>query len=373
MDFQQNSSSPTKKTGITMFKPRCLPILIGSLPIFDHEEAVRLILKHTPQIPLWPQLPKLVGEGMVRQFITGFPGLQEEDSRFWINTEHDGFETEMASFYEEYLEIEEIPALLEKSRFCLKDDTAKGFSTFINNLGNQSFVTLKGQVTGPVTTGIGTKDQHNRSIFYDDNLRDMLVRLLALKGRWQVEELKKYTAQQPPIIFIDEPGMVSFGSSAFTGISKEMVADAVAHVIAGIQVGGGLAGVHICANGDWGPVLSSTADIISFDGYFYFDNFTLYKDQLINYLERGGLLAWGIIPTGDPEILKREDSESLFTKWQEQLEQLSSFGFSKKMLMDQTFIAPSCGTGSLSLELALRVLVLTGEVSKKAQKLLQES
>ena len=35
------------------FKPNGLPVLIGSLPVDDHAAAVRLIFKHTPDIPLW--------------------------------------------------------------------------------------------------------------------------------------------------------------------------------------------------------------------------------------------------------------------------------------------------------------------------------
>ncbi len=262
-----------------MFKPRCLPILIGSLPLTDHKEAVQTILSLAPEIPLWPQLPLLPGEGMIRQFLSGFPGLIDENNRFWVNTEFDSFEKEMTSFYSDYIRIEENPAYLKKSRFQLDKNTTMGFYSFIDAVKKHpsTFITLKGQITGPITTGIGVTDQNNRSIIYDNNLRDMLVKLLTLRGRWQVNELKSYTGNTPPIIFIDEPGIVSFGSSAFIGISADTVTDAVAEVIAGIQGEGGLAGVHICANGDWGPVLSSRADIISFDSYSYFDNFILFK------------------------------------------------------------------------------------------------
>jgi hypothetical protein len=310
---------------------------------------------------------------MVRQFLSGFPGLQEADSRFWIENLSDGFEDEMTSFYENYMEVEEDLSSLHNSRFSLTDETARGFSSFINYLSQQphTFVTLKGQVTGPVTIGVGVKDQKGRSIIYDDNLRDVLIKLVKLKGRWQVEALRPFTPVIDPIIFIDEPGAVSFGSSAFMGISREMVSGAIAEVISGIHASRGMAGVHICANGDWGPVLSSNADIISFDAYFYFDNFILFKDKLIDFLHRGGVLAWGIVPTGDPQLLKKIDSESLWAIWQQQLDILASFGFSKKQLMQQTFIAPSCGTGSLPRNLAIKVLRLTREVSAKAQVLLE--
>ncbi len=357
-----------------MFHANCRPILIGSLPIFDHEEALQLIVRHTPKIPLWPQLPKNPREGMVRQFLTGFPGLVEDGSRYWINTDGEGFAEEMAAFYEDYMQVEEDPESLHDSRFALAMDSAAGFFTLQHFLAKEkpALITAKGQVTGPVTVGIGVKDQHGNSIIYDDNLRDMLVKLLSMKGRWQVAELQKLTKGSPPIIFVDEPGMVSFGSSSFGGVSREMVAEAVAEVIADIKRAGGLAGVHICANGDWGPALSSAADIISFDAYFYFDNFILYKDQLINFINRGGILAWGIIPTGDPLVVAKESANSLFAKWKEQLKQLATFGFSEKLLMKQTLIAPSCGTGSLTTELAEKVLAMTSEVSQLARKYYKE-
>jgi len=358
-----------------MFRANCLPILIGSLPLLQHEQAMRLIVEHTPEIPLWPQLPKNPREGMVRQFLGGFPGLVDQNKRFWIDTEGGSFEQEMAAFYEDYMRLEEDPESLSQSRFALDMASAAGFFSLQTFLTKEpaGHRTVKGQVTGPVTTGIGAKDQLGRSIFYDDNLRDMLVKLLAMKARWQVIQLQKFTEELPPIIFIDEPGLVSFGSSSFSGVSMEMAAEPVAEVIAAIQQAGGLAGVHICANGDWGPALSSAADIISFDAYFYFDNFILFKEQLIDFLSRGGILAWGIVPTGDPLVVARESADSLFIKWREQLKILSTFGFSEKQLMEQTLIAPSCGTGSLPPELAEKVLAMTAELSKTARKHLTQA
>ncbi|MFW2366111.1 MAG: hypothetical protein ACN4GW_06820 [Desulforhopalus sp.] len=349
---------------------KCHPILIGSLPLLDHEEAMQLVLSHVPELPLWPQLPKISGEGMVRQFLTGFPGLVDENNRHLIDTATDDFTVEMAGFYEEFITIEDDPSLLENSRFRLGTDTAAGFFTMLRHLkhGMPSRLTIKGQVTGPITTGIRTTDQEGNSILYDDNLRDMLVKLLSLKASWQVEQLMKFTDQVPPIIFIDEPGLVSFGSSGFAAVSREMVLETVGEVIDSIKGKGGLAGLHICANGDWGPALASETDIISFDAYFYFDNFILYKEPLQQFIARGGILAWGIIPTGDPEVVARESAESLFTKWREQLQDLTDMGFSQQQLMDQTLIAPSCGTGSLPPEMAEKVLSMTTEVSKMARE-----
>jgi hypothetical protein len=352
-----------------MFTPNCLPVLIGSLPLTSHAHALRLILDHTPEIPLWPQLPKNPREGMLRQFLSGFPGLVDDGVRFWIDSTGPGFAEEMTAFYEEYLRVVDDPSLLRTSRFALDPDSATGFFTLIDYLrtGKSSPLTVKGQVTGAVTTGIGVKDGSGHSIFYDDNLRDMLIKLIAMKGCWQVAAMRPFTALVPPIVFIDEPGMVGFGAGGFAGISREMVTQATAEVVSAIKGAGGLAGLHICANGDWGPALTSDADIISFDAYFYFENFILYREQLIAFLARQGILAWGIVPTGDPLVVAEESADSLFTKWLGQVKTLAALGFGEKQLMAQTLIAPSCGTGSLTPDLARKVLAMTSQLSDMAR------
>lgn len=350
-----------------MFTPSCLPILIGSLPLIDHKEAVRFVMAHTPDIPLWPQLPKLPKEGMIRQFVDGLPGLVEDGKRFWVDSGHERFTGEMTFFYQNYLEEQGDQPIPAGSRFALKADSAQGFFTLLELFEKHppAVLSVKGQITGPMTTGIGVKDLYGNSIFYDENLRDVVTKLIAMKARWQVEQLKPYAKTCPPIILIDEPGIVSFGSSAYTSVTREMVAGCVGEVIDAIQFAGGLAGVHICANGDWAPVLDSNTDLISFDGYSYFDNFILYDQPLIKFIERGGVLVWGIVPTGDLRALEEESLDSLFGRWERQLEAIMKLGLPQQTILQQTLIAPSCGTGSLPVDMAAKVLHLTEKISKR--------
>lgn len=355
---------------MSIFSPNCLPILIGSLPLDDHNEAAELIFDYTPDIPLWPQLPRINREGMVRQFISGFPGLIDVGRKFWIDRAGTDFPQKMTAFYEHFFECEAAPTIPGQSCFALTPETARGFFTCTDLLtsGQYEPITVKGQITGPITTGIGVRDQNGTPLLYDDNLRDMLIKLLSGKARWQVEQLKPFCNAIPPIIFIDEPGMVSFGSTAFAGVSKELVSTSVSEIIKAIKTAGGIAGIHICANGDWAPALDSEADIISFDSYSFFDHFILYRDQLVSFLQRDGILAWGIVPTGNPEVVEKEQVQSLINKWQEQLKTLCSFGFTERQITEQTLIAPACGTGSLSRDQAVKVLSLTRELSGLIRK-----
>jgi len=141
------------------------------------------------------------------------------------------------------------------------------------------------------------------------------------------------------------------------------VMEALGCGIDAIHDANGLSGIHICANGDWSLALESNADILSFDAYSYFDNFILFKDAIHQFISQGRILAWGIVPTSRPEDIESETTQSLLAKWESQVDEVVSLGFSKQTIMAQSLITPSCGTGSLTLEQTQKVLTLTQELS----------
>jgi hypothetical protein len=193
-----------------------------------------------------------------------------------------------------------------------------------------------------------------------------MVKLLALKACWQVRQLGQFG--RPVMIFFDEPALAGFGSSAFVSISKDEIIACFTEVIESVHREAGLAGIHVCANTEWPLILDSTADIVSFDAYEYFDRFILYPESIRKFMARGGILASGIVPTLSPGDIEKETADSLFIKWKEQADTIESLGIDRSAIKAQSLITPSCGTGSLNPDQAVRVLQLTREVSKKVQK-----
>ncbi len=350
------------------FKPNALPALIGSLPVDDHDEAVRLIFKHTPEIPLWAQLPFYKEEGMIPQFLGGFPGLITKKNKTYIDTADKRFDQELLAFYEDYMAAEKGGESIDHARFAMNPGTARGFFSFLDYLQTLSKapIALKGQITGPVTFGLGVTDQNGKAIFYDDQLRDVAVKLIARKAKWQVEKLSPFN--RPVIIFIDEPALGGFGSSAFIGISKDDVAQCFQEVIDAIHAGEGLAGIHVCSNFDWPLILDSESDVISFDAYSFFDKLILYPDHIKRFVESGGIMAWGIVPTLNAGDIEKETALSLTAMWEDQAFSVAALGIDETTLISQSLITPSCGTGSLSLDLATKVLMLTHKVADNIRK-----
>ena len=345
--------------------PDCLPLLIGSLPMHDHLAASQLIMDYTPTIPLWVQLPVFAEEGMVLQFLPGMPGVMAQGGKTFIDTAGASFDDHLLAFFEDYMATSQDPSRLPGSRFSLTEATGKGVAALLDTLGRMQTppMAVKGQVTGPVTFCTGVKDQDGRAIFYNDTLRDVAVKHLALNARWQIQTLSGPGC--PVIIFIDEPALAGFGSSELISISKEAILACLQEVVDAIHADGGLAGIHVCANTDWSLVLEAGVDIVNFDAYTYFDRFILYGSQIRKFLDDGRFLAWGIVPTLKSEEIKRESVDTLYAGWQERFRQIEALGIAPAAIRAQSFITPSCGVGSLSLDLAKRVLALTRDLSAK--------
>lgn len=354
------ASQPSKSSSTEDFSPRGMATLIGSLPVANHRQGLELINKYTSAIPLWPQLPSNPKEGMLVQFMEGMIGMVEGE-RTYLDTNGD-FDEQLLPFFEEFLMASEDHTALMDSRFSISQERAGGLYLLKDeaNTSGQA-VAVKGQVTGPFTILTGLQDQDQRLSYYNPSLREMVVQGLALKSAWQVHFLKK--TGLPVLVFIDEPALAGLGSSAFITISQDDIAQDMSHVIDAIQGAGGLAGIHVCANTEWSLLLNSKIDIISFDAYTFFDRFITCRDQIHSYLDRGGIIAWGIVPTSEEDKIREETSESLVAKWEEQAAQLSSEKWSIPAILEQSLITPSCGTGSLSPDLAEKVLALTSEVS----------
>lgn len=347
------------------FQPQGRALLIGSLPLKDHHAAFRMVYDHTPDIPLWVQLPVFKEEGMMVQFLSGLPGLTRKGGDYHIDTAKETFDDELLRFYEAYMSIAEEGQDLNSSIFALSPDTAGGFFVFLEQLGSRmpAPVAVKGQITGPITLSTGMKDQNGRSVFYNEQMRDVVVKLIAQKARWQIKQLGQFDL--PIILFFDEPALAGFGSSAFISITPEEISECFQEVIEAVHSEGGLAGIHVCANTEWSLILNSPADIVSFDAYAYFDKFLLYPDRITTFINRGGIIAWGIVPTSRAEDIEQETSDALASRWETQSDTLVGLGIDKNRLFSQSLITPSCGTGSLSEALAKRVLELTRDVSGK--------
>jgi methionine synthase II (cobalamin-independent) len=273
---------------------------------------------------------------------------------------------QLTDFYTRYLAVAENEDLEALDSFGLSPKYAAGFAEFIGRLpertASHTVSMLKGQVTGPFTMGTNLLDQDRRCSYYHDDLRDVIVKTVALKAVWQITELRPFG--RPVMIFLDEPSLVGYGSQTFLTVSREDVIGDINEVAAAIHAEEGLAGVHCEENTDWSLLMETDLDILDFDAYDHMQAIILYPAELRVFLGRGGWLGWGIVPTLDLEAAATETVPSLLARFEAGVQRLVDKGFDRELLLRRALITPSCGAGGVLTEpLAERVLGLLRELS----------
>jgi len=322
--------------------------VIGSMPHKDAESACRLLTRHLKDIPAWPQLPwRSSLEGMGVQFSRGFPGLSLIDGNVAFSRA-DGFEKSLESLYNAYLAD-------DYTYFGVTPEYAAGLHCFLKIAELHTWA-VKGQITGPISWCLGIKDEAGKSILYDDILSDAATRMLALSTAWQEKELSKINKNT--IIFVDEPAMSSYGS-AFFNLPPEKITGLINGVLSKIK---GVKGIHCCGNTDWGLILSTDVDVLSFDAYNYGSTLSLYPDAVKNLLGRGGGIAWGIVPNTEAELLS-ETPASLKDRLEDSIAPFTRTGISFGQIASRSMLTPSCSLSLLTEEGAEHALVMLNSLS----------
>jgi methionine synthase II (cobalamin-independent) len=331
----------------------CLPTAIGGMPQTDPQAACAQILHYLRDIPAWPQLPnRAYNENMYVQFSQGLPGVVVENERIYVDRTQ--AHKDLEQFYADFLAG-------DYNKYPIGAEYAAGLHAFLSR-ENLSPWAVKGQVTGPVTLGMMVTDENRKSIIYDDVLGDTIPKLLKLKASWQEKVLGQISKRT--IMFVDEPYMSAFGSVGMM-LSEETVIGLINDVLSSIN---GVKGIHCCGNTDWAILLKTNTDIISFDTYNYADSLALYPAEVKKFLEKGGAIAWGVVPN-NPETLAKETVASLKDRLEEAMAPFTRESVPFKQLVRQGLLTPSCQIASLETEEAAgQALELLAELSADIRK-----
>jgi hypothetical protein len=329
------------------FEPYFLTTHVGSVP-YPSVEGISEKIASWLDIPAWPQFSRRTfHENMYVQYTASLPRMVLDEPREKITADTTGDLTpDLEAFYERYL-ADDVDA------FALRPDYAAGFFAMLEVLRATPGDWGKGQVTGPVSLGLTVVDQDLRSILYNEMLADAIVKNAVMNARWQAREL--HAVRPNVIIFADEPYMASFGS-AFISLSREQAIGMLDEVFAGIHQEDALAGVHCCANTDWSVLLGTSVDILNLDAYGYIENLALYPAELRAFLDRGGVVAWGIVP--NTEELYEVTPESLAHELRAGIRLISEKAAARGVtitveeLEHRSLIAPACGMGPTTVDVA---------------------
>jgi hypothetical protein len=300
-----------------------LTTAMGILPHTDPERA--LDLAFSLDIPFWPQLPNLsFSEDTYVQTVSGLPGAAVDYEGLRILFDENLFYEGL----EEYLAIEQY-----SDYFALRPEESATYGGFLSR-ASDAFPALRGQFMGPISLCLMVKDPDAKPIIYRDDAREIAIRHVAAKVNRHLRDLRAINPRS--FVWVDEPGL----EFLFTGIAGYTAESARADLALFLSLLQGPRGVHLCGNPDWDFLLNSEVQLISLDAYNNCEILAGYRHGLAELLKRGGMLAWGCVPT-HTYLLESETPAGLASRLEQLWGGLEEEGLGRADISDHSLITPA--------------------------------
>ncbi|MFC1937315.1 hypothetical protein ACFLWY_02000 [Chloroflexota bacterium] len=306
------------------FQAGCKTTAMGIMPHSDVNRALELALGL--DIPFWPQLPNLsFHEDMYVQTSLNFPGIVVNLEEKKISFSTTKFELELGGYS---------TRIDEPETFALSREYSTVYHKFLDQ-DLRGYTAIRGQVTGPVSFGFRVVDEDNKPIIYHDGIKSLLYDFVQKNVNVQYQALKEKNASA--FVWLDEPGL-GWVFSGLSGYNDMQARQDYQDFLAGLD---GPKALHLCANVNLPYLLGLGIELLSFDAYQIEVMPRGYVKDVADFLNSGGVIAWGIVPTDSTNLggTTPETLAELLCGYWEVISSNSSL--SGKKIAEQALIAPA--------------------------------
>lgn len=314
------------------------PTSVGSLPHADRAAAVAFELDRHPELPAVPTLPAAAPlESMLVQAAWGLAGV---------------------SFAADGALVVEPSELDPDAPTGDAGLTGAPFATwrhFCAALGEAEPRTdpVKLQLTGPVTLGLALVDAGAPV----DLAFRTAARAVGDRARALLALARTHVPVAPLLVMLDEPGLAG-GLRADLPIDADATIDLLSGALAAIE-SDAIGAVHCCGPADWRLLVSAGPRVVSMP---VGAGATAAAGTLAEYLDAGGWIAWGAVPTAAPLGDRAARYWKLLSgQWCE----LVRAGCDPVLLRRQAMLTPECGLALHDVDQAAHVFDLVRELSNR--------
>ncbi|MFM2181907.1 MAG: hypothetical protein RJB61_201 [Actinomycetota bacterium] len=311
---------------------------IGGLPHRDAVEAARVSLTQM-DVPAIPSLPRRSpAEGSVAQAMVGMRGITVG---------------QYGSISIDPIRVDPLAPISTD----LQHDAFLGFRTFLAEAPRlrPGLEVVKWQFVGPVSFGLAlVRAGLPASLAFESAMRCVRARLQHL-----VDEVAAALPDAGQVVVLEEPALADLMDPGFA-LAPDVAIDLVSGALSAIE-SRALVGLHICGVADLPSQIDAGPGLISVPVH---RSVLDAVGHLVRFMERGGRIAWGAVPTSGPIAASAERAwHNLNDLWC----QMAERGADLDLVRRQALITPSCGLAAHSAGVAERVLCVAAEVGRRAR------
>jgi methionine synthase II (cobalamin-independent) len=314
--------------------PHGVATSIGSLPHVDPRAAATFVLERHARLPAAPSLPNRAGvERMIPQAAWGIRG---------VHVHPDGSLEVDAGSVDGHVE-----AGIDGEPFV-------GLRAFLGAVAGRRGP-IKLQLTGPLTLGVAL---HSLGL-PPERAFWVAGRAVRARARMLLAAARETAPMAPLVFFVDEPSLSAVMAPGFP-VAPDAAIDLVSGSLAAIEPHA-VTGIHCCGAADWRLVLQAGPQILSLPVDAGAQD---HAGALGAFLEAGGHLAWGAVPTDGP---LGSTPERLWRTLSAEWCGLVQGGCEPVLLRERSLITPACGLATHDETQADQVLWLTSQLARRVQ------
>ncbi|MDP2292427.1 MAG: hypothetical protein Q8M22_14645 [Actinomycetota bacterium] len=310
---------------------------IGGLPHRDAAEAAVFALQRM-ELPAIPVLPRRSpAEGSITQAMVGMQGITVG---------------QYGSIAVDVNKVDPLAPVVTD----LDHDAFVGFRSFLEHAqaaGHEGPV--KWQFVGPVTFGIALM----RAGVPMSEAFEAAVRCVRTRLQHLLDAVAVALPHSQQVVFIEEPSLAELMQPGFP-IAPDTAIDLVSGALAVVETSA-MSGLHVCGLGDIPSLLAAGPAVLSLPVR---PEVAESSGYLMRFMEQGGYVAWGVVPTSGPIVTSAERPwRQLCALWCELVQR----GADPTLLRQQAIVTPECGLASHSPAVAARVHGFAAEVGRRVR------
>lgn len=341
------------------FKTKYFPV--GALAYGNIEPALRMMAKLFEKIPFVPELPKIMPDDNIdRRTLENIPGISFDGKKIVLKTGSEKYKEELKKLEKAFNN----PTKENLAPFEINSELFTKFEHLIKRFkAPYACVNL----WGPFTISQKLKQIAEDQMLADKSFRKLFIQAVTVKALWAIERIKEIHPETIPVIILEEPKYTQLGDIKRENeeITVEVVTNLFSKVIEKIKTAGGLCAVQCMEKCDWKIPINAGVDIILFDAYNNPNNLCIIPETVTEFLERGGKIVWGIVPTMSETVVKNINLDTLEKRLLVTLDALCNAGVSRKLVYNSAMVSIQGDTQNLPLIFAEKSMILATQLAKK--------
>ena len=340
-------------------KSRCIPF--GSLPYTDIESTTRMVAKLFERFPYDVMLPNIApDDSLAYRTLAGIPGIKFKEGKILIKTTSNIYKQKSIDLDKAFNN----PSLENLDSFAIESPFIEKFFDIIKKFKSPNAAI---NLLGPFTISQILNNVAEEQMLADKSYRKLFIQAVCVKALWAVEAIKLVSPETTPVVILEEPSLAKLGDLRRENedITTELVTTLLTRVIEKIKATGAIVAVQCFEKCDWTIPINAGADILSFDAYNNPNNLCIIPEQIVEFLDRGGKINWGIIPTKSDAMLKVLTIDEIASRLFSTMQGLVLAGVPAAKVFNSALVSTQGNTDKLQIIFAEKALILATQLAKR--------